>query len=259
MDHFSIPGPDSAGARSLSLFLVPLRRPLLYPTSASSSILSADHTLPSSLTRPHSQQQSNNGILIHRLKNKIGTWPLPTAELSLNETVAYRVGQLNQGVKAITPVLNITRLHSAVNSLSYLARCLQIAKSYASVRVISGTGKLLKDLPLHTYTLAKVSALYQALAQLTFGTIALLSRTEYYGASSSRATSLPTPLSKEVEKEGAILRLLTPLAKGYTASYAVTGMQECMIALGGQGYMEENGIGRCVLVIRIILQRLKFP
>lgn len=88
---------------------------------------------------------------------------------------------------------------------------------------------LLRDLPLHTHTLAKISVLYRALLQMTFGTIALLGRAEYGNA---------TP------DELAMLRLLTPLVKGYVATYAVGGMEECMVALGGQGYMEENGIGR---------------
>jgi len=176
-----------------------------------------------------------NNIQIHRLKNKIGTWPLPTAELSLNGAIGYCVGELGQGVRTIAPVLNITRLHSAVNSVSYLARCLQIAKSYANVRHITKRNEqgvrttLLRDLPLHTHTLAKVSVLYRALMQMTFGTIALLGRAEY-------GTATPGEL--------AMLRVLTPLVKGYTATYAVDGMEECMVALGGQGYMEENGIGR---------------
>lgn len=155
-------------------------------------------------------------------------------------------------MKTIAPVLNITRMHSAIDSLSYLARCLQIAKSYAAVRVISGAGDagqtLLKDLPLHTHTLAKVSVLYRALTHLTFGTVALLGRAEYY--TSPLSSTKPDRREKgEVDKEAAMLRLLTPLVKGYVASYAVSGMEECMVALGGQGYMEENGIGRYVFLV----------
>jgi alkylation response protein AidB-like acyl-CoA dehydrogenase len=90
-------------------------------------------------------------------------------------------------------------------------------------------GTLLRDLPLHTYTLAKVSVLYRALAHLTFGVVCLLGRSENGNAT---------------REDSAMLRLLTPVAKGFAASYAVGGMEECMIALGGQGYMEETGIGR---------------
>ena len=181
--------------------------------------------LYSNATRP-------NNIHVHRLKNKIGTHPVPTAELSINGATGYLIGSLNEGIKTISPVLNITRLHSAILSISSLSRCLQIARSYASVRVIpssAGGGTLLRDLPLHTYTLAKVSVLYRALTHLTFGVVCLLGRSENGNAT---------------REESAMLRLLTPVAKGFAASYAVGGMEECMIALGGQGYMEETGIGR---------------
>ncbi|GAV99913.1 acyl- dehydrogenase [Lentinula edodes] len=81
-------GPDSDSSKGLSLFLVPLRTPLLGIEPGSSI---------------------SNGIRVHRLKNKIGTHALPTAELSLEQTFAYLVGSPNQGVKNILPVLNITR------------------------------------------------------------------------------------------------------------------------------------------------------
>lgn len=224
-------GPEASGARSLSLFLVPFRLPLLSPAVARPLSLQGDSSLP---TQYESTISKRNNILVHRLKNKVGTHDLPTAELSLNGTRAYRVGGLNQGVRTIAPVLNITRLHSTMSSLGYLSRCLQIATSYASVRHITGggvvgRGTLLRDLPLHTHTLAKVSVLYRALMQLAFGTVVLLGKAEN---------------GNVTEEETARLRLLTPLVKGYAATYAVGGMEECMIALGGQGYMEENGIGR---------------
>jgi len=85
-------GSPKDGSRSLSLFLVPFRLPLLRNPS--------DPVPPS----------TSNGVLVHRLKNKIGTHALPTAELSLDRTEANLIGPVNQGVKNITPVLNITRV-----------------------------------------------------------------------------------------------------------------------------------------------------
>jgi alkylation response protein AidB-like acyl-CoA dehydrogenase len=207
--------------------MVPLRLPLIPSLPRNTLGINTD-ALPSLYP---SATRSNN-IYVHRLKNKIGTHPVPTAELSLNGAKGYLIGSLNEGVKTISPVLNITRLHSAILSVSNLSRCLQIARSYASVRTISssaGGDTLLRDLPLHTFTLAKVAVLYRALTHLTFGVVCLLGRSE-----NGNATM----------EENAMLRLLTPVAKGFVASYAVGGMEECMIALGGQGYMEETGIGR---------------
>ena len=43
-----------------------------------------------------------NNIQVHKLKNKLGTRQLPTAELNLNGTVAQRIGNPGQGIKLIS-------------------------------------------------------------------------------------------------------------------------------------------------------------
>lgn len=48
----------------------------------------------------------------------------------------------------------------------------------------------------------------------------------------------------ESKQDAAILRFLTPIAKAYVCKIGVTAITESMEALGGQGYMEEIGIGR---------------
>ncbi|KAF8645147.1 hypothetical protein AX16_007975 [Volvariella volvacea WC 439] len=204
-------GTVEAGSRGLSLFLIPLRLPLLRASS--------DPT-PSAIS---------NKIFVHRLKNKIGTHTLPTAELSLEGSEGYLIGGLNQGVKNIAPVLNITRLWSAIASIGGLRRCLSIATAYSKVRLINRGQTLLQDTPLHVAHLASITVLYQALTHLTFGVIRLLGKSECGIATSDELRRL---------------RLLTPTVKAFAAEKACTGMEEAMTALGGAGYMEENGFGR---------------
>jgi alkylation response protein AidB-like acyl-CoA dehydrogenase len=197
-------GPISAGARGLSLFVVPVRT-RSFPTPLS------------------------NGIYIHRLKDKIGTHGVPTAELSLNGTRAWLVGPLNGGVKTITHVLNISRIHSTIHSVGNLQRCLSIARSYATVRTVDSGKTLLKNVPMHVARLASVTVLYRALVHLTFGAVRLLGKHE---------------CGVSTKEEEIRLRLLTPTIKSFAAQKAPGAMEECMASLGGQGYMEETGIGR---------------
>lgn len=204
-------GSQADGSRALSLFLVPLRLPMFREPGA---------------PRPPS---TSNNVFVHRLKNKVGTQALPTAELSLEGAEGYLIGEPGQGVKLITPVLNITRLHSATTSVGSLRRCLAIVTAYSRVRAIKGGAQLLKDTPLHVAELAKVSVLYRALVHMLFGTISLLGKTECGVAH---------------EEEALRLRLLTPAIKAFAAEKACTAMEECMAALGGAGYMSENEIGR---------------
>ncbi|EED82318.1 predicted protein [Postia placenta Mad-698-R] len=206
-------GSQADGSRALSLFLVPLRLPMFREPGA---------------PRPPS---TSNNVFVHRLKNKVGTQALPTAELSLEGAEGYLIGEPGQGVKLITPVLNITRLHSATTSVGSLRRCLAIVTAYSRVRAIKGGAQLLKDTPLHVAELAKVSVLYRALVHMLFGTISLLGKTECGVAH---------------EEEALRLRLLTPAIKAFAAEKACTAMEECMAALGGAGYMSENEIGRAV-------------
>ena len=206
-------GDPSRGSRSLSLFLIPLN-PLLYPN-----------------TTDHRTQSSRNGVLIHRLKNKFGTQIVPTAELSLQGTHAQLIGGLNQGVKIISPVLNITRVHSAVGSVGYVRKALSLATSYASVRRNGLERTLLRDLPLHLNELTKLTVTYKALTHFVFEVVGLLGKVECQTADESTQHRL---------------RVLTPVLKAFCAEKGVQATIECMTTLGGEGYMEENGIGRLV-------------
>jgi alkylation response protein AidB-like acyl-CoA dehydrogenase len=210
-------GTIEAGSRGLSLFLIPLRLPL-FPSPG----------------EPRPTSTSNN-IFVHRLKNKIGTHTLPTAELTLEGTEGYLLGSLGQGVKNITPVLNVTRVWSAFSNVGNLRKCLGIATSYATVRRIQGGKVLLKDAPTHVAQLAEVNLLYRALCHFAFGVVELLGRVE-----------CNTGNKEEQENVQRLLRVLTPAVKGYSSEKACAGMEEAMMALGGAGYMEENGFGRSI-------------
>lgn len=210
-------GTPEAGSRGLSLFLIPLRLPL-FP--------SPNGPKPTS---------TSNKIFVHRLKNKVGTHALPTAELTLEGTEAYLLGELGKGVKNISPVLNITRIWSSTSGLGNLRKCLGMATSYATVRRIQSGTTLLKDAPIHVAQLAEVNLLYRALFHFIFGVISLLGKAEC-GAGSK----------EEQESVEGRLRMLTPVVKAYSAEKACTGMEEAMTALGGAGYMEESGFGRSI-------------
>src|SRR6185503_2356556 len=56
-------------------------------------------------------------IEINRLKDKLGTRKVPTAELTLNGTPAQLVMGTKDGVRNITPLLNITRLWNGISAV----------------------------------------------------------------------------------------------------------------------------------------------
>src|SRR5256885_15325403 len=93
-----------------------------------------------------------NGIAINRLKEKLGTRSVPTAELLLDGARAIPVNGLADGVKSIAPMLQITRTWNAIGAVSGMRRALALALDYAGKRVAFGTELARK--PLHMETLA---------------------------------------------------------------------------------------------------------
>jgi acyl-CoA dehydrogenase len=168
-----------------------------------------------------------NSIRVRRLKDKLGTRSLPTAELELDGAVAVPVGDphAGTGVRFISTMLNITRIHNSIGSSSGLGRGLAWARAYARVREVFGSR--LSDLPAHRATLADIAVDYAASLALTMRCCELLGKTEHGRAGAD---------------EIALLRGLTPLTKLATARWGIAGVTECMEAIGGVGYCEDSTI-----------------
>ncbi|MDG2538280.1 acyl-CoA dehydrogenase family protein [Dyella jiangningensis] len=164
-------------------------------------------------------------LIIDRLKDKLGTHELPTAEIHLDGLPAWPLGELAHGVRQVAPMLNITRTWNAVCATASMARALTLARDYATRR--QAFGKPLIAQPLHAQTLADMQAEFEAAFALTFEVAHLLGRVEHGAAQ---------------PHEAALLRLLTPLAKLWTGKMAVKLCSEALECFGGAGYIEETGL-----------------
>src|SRR5690606_29876861 len=129
----------------------------------------------------------------------LGTRALPTAEIRLDAALAERVAGLDHGVRAIAPMLNVTRVWNAVCALATMRRAIALAVDYAHRRTAFGVK--LVDQPLHRATLAAMQAEFEAAFAFVFFVTGLLGRVETGVAS---------------DDERALLRLATPLAKLWT-------------------------------------------
>src|SRR5690349_15707331 len=111
-------------------------------------------------------------IQVNRLKDKLGTRKVPTAELTLAGAPAIMVGAASDGVRQITPMLSVTRTWNAISAVSAMRRGLALAKDYARRR--SAFGARLVDKPLHADTLAMLEAEYAGAFCLAFRCAALI-------------------------------------------------------------------------------------
>lgn len=193
--------PDGApaGSRGLSLFYLELRN----------------------------NQGHLNNIQIHRLKDKLGTKALPTAELSLQGTPARIIGGEGEGIKRIASVLNITRIYNSFCATGHMRRALDLATDYSKKR--KAFGKILMDHPLHRETLKSLEEDFRRSFAFCMFVAHLLGQEEVGEISASQRV---------------LLRALTPILKLYTAKKAIHISSEVVEMFGGAGYVEDTGLPR---------------
>ncbi len=193
------PEGNGAGGRGLALFYLELRRPDGTP----------------------------DGFTVDRLKEKLGTRKLPTAEVTLAGAPAVPVIGLSGGVKAITPMLTITRTWNSIAAVSAMRRSLALARDYARRR--SAFGASLSQKPLHVETFAGLAAEFEAAFHLALRAVELLGQEE----------------ARELSEEGArLMRLVTPLAKLCTGRQVMEVVPEVVEVFAGAGYCEDTGVPR---------------
>jgi alkylation response protein AidB-like acyl-CoA dehydrogenase len=191
------PEGNSAGGRGLALFYVETR----------------------------DEQGQLRGIEINRLKDKLGTRKVPTAELMLESTPAQLVVGTSDGIRHIVPMLHLTRTWNSVTAAAFMRRGLALARDYARLRVAFG-GRLAQK-PLHADTLATLQAEMEGAFLLSFYLADLMGQDE--------AGQLGVEQSD-------LLRMLTSIAKLTTARQAVAVASEVLEAFGGAGYVEDTGL-----------------
>lgn len=271
-DPARIPGPwsisgfkwfSSATDAGMAVLLAQVTVPNMSTSSSSSrSLLEEPHGsgltaffAPTCLTHrsdPPEPYTLLNGIRIARLKRKLGTVSLPTAELELSGTRAWVLGRVGEGIRTLAPLLAVTRVHSAVAAVGYLGRGLAIARAWARVRkVAAGGGKtrgkrLLMDTPLHVRTLAEMHGEYRGLMLFVFWVCGLMGMAERADSSTSStppastSITLPHPIPlfpASLSTAAKLFRLITPVLKAHVCHATIPLLHSCVEALGGVGYM----------------------
>lgn len=207
---------------------------LARPEGQSSNAQAGSRGLALFYVEPRDADGRLQGIEILRLKDKLGTRKLPTAELYLNGTPAEPVAGLERGVAAIAPMLNLTRIWNAVTACSLMRRGLDLAEGYATLR--RAFGRTLAELPLHRRTLDLLQADCAAASVATLALARELGRVEH----------------AHPEARPELLRLLTPMIKLGTARDAVALSSEVLECFGGAGYIEDTGLPQLLRDVQVL-------
>lgn len=100
-----------------------------------------------------------NNMEVIRLKDKLGTRQLPTAQILLKGTEAYLIGEQGKGVKMISRMLTVTRIYNAATAVGLMRRGVALVRDYSDRRIIGN--KKLSDLPLHLRVLSDLQVTHR--------------------------------------------------------------------------------------------------
>jgi putative acyl-CoA dehydrogenase len=164
-----------------------------------------------------------NGYTIDRLKDKLGTCELATAEVTFEGAEAYPVGPLDRGLSNVTSLVLVTsRMACVAVAASFLRQAERIATAYAEFR--QAFGRRIGEFPLVRDTLGRIrSARERSLASL-------FQLTRMWEPDQNRS---------ETSVEALDFRYLLSLAKPGLTRQATDLIHEAMMLLGGNG-MEER-------------------
>lgn len=164
-----------------------------------------------------------NTLSFRRLKNKLGTQSLPTAEMDFNGATGYLIGEAADGFKQLMNyVINVSRLHNAANACGFLHRAFLEARNYARQR--QAFGSPLINYPMIQETLIGMLEKLWRYRLLTFRLAAMV---DEYG------------LVPEDADQAMWQRFLTNLAKYRTCATLTASIHDAIMIFGANGIVED--------------------
>ncbi len=162
---------------------------------------------------------SRNPFALQRLKDKLGNRSNASSEVELDGTVGHLVGEEGRGIRTILDMVAATRLDCVLGSAATMRQAVVRALHHTRHRRVFGD--LLVDQPLMRNVLADLAL------------------------ESEAATLLGLRLAHAVDTgDVAFSRLGVALGKFWVCKRTPQMVAEALECLGGNGYVEENGLAR---------------
>lgn len=167
----------------------------------------------------------HNGVLIQRLKEKVGNRSNASSEIELEGTLGYLLGQEGHGIREfIKHMTHYIRLDLSIASVGIMRRAMILA--YQHVRNRRAFGATIADQPQMQNAMADMALEWEAALRLSM---------RIAGAVDGEAGS---------ERDRLLLRVGVPIAKYWNCRRANPVVVEAVECHGGMGYVEEQPIAR---------------
>ena len=163
-----------------------------------------------------------NGFSIRRLKDKLGTMSMASAEIDFDDAIAHQVGDIDEGFKImVTAMLNTSRWMNALGDVGIMRRAYLEASAFARHR--EAFGRRLADFPLVRRQIAQIKAEWLAALHSTWHLTSL-----------DEAVDLGTASAAD----GSFHRYLVNANKLACSLAATQTVREAIEILGGNGAIE---------------------
>ncbi|HYM01252.1 MAG TPA: acyl-CoA dehydrogenase family protein, partial [Blastocatellia bacterium] len=184
-----------------------------------------------------------NNLSFVRLKNKLGTQSLPTAEIEFNGATGFPIGDVEDGFKTLMNyVINVSRVHNAISSCAFIHRAFLEARNYARQR--EAFGHTLTSYPLIQESLIGMQETCWRTRLLTFRLISMLDKNGY---------------APPDEGEAMWQRFLINLAKYRTATATTQTVREAILIMGANGIVEDFSVMPRLLRDSMIIETWEGP
>lgn len=178
-------------------------------------------------------RERRNGYVINKLKSKLGTRELPTAEITFEGSVAYPVGDLKRGLANIVGVvLAHSRFITGMGAGANLIRAVREAKRYAQFRTAFGV------------TIERFGLVARQLEELDHAshrsTASILKmQREIFDLEDLERSDVPTDDEVALKRREFRMRMLIMLHKLVVSADAARLTETAMSIFGGHGLMED--------------------
>lgn len=179
------------------------------------------------------EKEIRNNFRINRIKWKMGTAEVPTAELEYNGAICYAVGPTNRGVANVVGiVLSLSRIAVGIASAASMTRAAREAQLYAEFRDVF-------DSKIGEWALAnqQVRDLVNEAQRCLAGLCKIFALFQELGGRLQPGLASDEPL--EIRRRRFLLRELIIIQKLVTAYDAVDILRKGISIFGGHGVIED--------------------
>ena len=211
--------PDSPqGTRGLSLFLVPK--------------MIADTECP-----------RLNGVQVNSLESKMGLSASPTCTLNFDQSKAWQLGSLGEGLTCIFTMVNTMRLEVAIQGVSIAGAATERAFRYAAERAQGGPAN---HAPVKIISHPDVRRMLMIMRARTETLRALTLEAAHQFDVAEHGDSDDIRLNASL-----LVEWLLPICKASATDAAVEVSNLCIQVHGGSGYVKDTGVEQYVRDARV--------